>query len=58
MASSAADAFDTAEQTCESQYPGCGCAEQAPVAEDGKQGDFSTPVPVRCDSGQCTTYIP
>jgi hypothetical protein len=50
--------FDTAEATCEGQYPACGCPAAQTSAEDGKSGDEST-IMVRCTAvGSCSTFIP
>lgn len=51
-------AFDSAEATCVSQYPGCGCPANQTIAEDGKSGDENT-IMVRCTAvGSCSTFIP
>lgn len=51
------DAFKTAEATCRGQYPGCGCATQSPVADDGSAagGGNPGPVAVACNAGTCET---
>lgn len=49
-------AFAIAEQTCESQYPACGCAQLPTTADDGKSEQDGTIV-VKCDAGTCKTSV-
>ena len=49
-------AFEAAEQICGQQYPGCGCAGQPTLAEDGYSIGVN-PVAVKCGGGTCATYI-
>jgi hypothetical protein len=49
-------AFDRAEAVCRPMYPRCGCPAHPPVTDDGAAADFSTPIPVECRAGTCTTY--
>jgi hypothetical protein len=59
VSASASAAFDAAEATCESQYPGCGCAQAPTTAEDGKTATSGNDqIQVACMSGQCMTFIP
>jgi hypothetical protein len=51
-------AFDAAEMTCQSQYPGCGCAAMPTTTEDGKTSMDDTLIQVDCLSGKCSTYLP
>lgn len=44
-----AQAFAAAEMQCEAQYPACGCAEQAPSADDGTMFDSQTGLPASVD---------
>lgn len=54
LSKSAQAAFEADEQVCESQYPGCGCAQFPTQAEDGKTGAIA----VHCIDTQCMTYAP
>ena len=51
-------AFEAAEAVCQSQYPGCGCAQFETMAEDGyssfTDGDFAA----TCQAGLCRTSVP
>ncbi len=50
--------FTAAETTCVGQYPGCGCAAVATIAQDGKSGPENT-IQVNCTAvGSCSTFIP
>lgn len=49
-------AFESAEATCKSQYPGCGCPAMPPKAEDGETSTTSS-FAVSCVSGSCTTKV-
>jgi hypothetical protein len=49
--------FTAAEQTCEAQYPACGCAEGATTTDTG-QVVTGLNAPVECLTGTCTTYTP
>jgi hypothetical protein len=49
-------AFDAAEAECLAQYPGCGCAPDETIAEDGNRSDFS--IELECSGGTCSTYVP
>lgn len=49
--------FNAAEQTCDSQYPACGC-HNSPTMTDSGQTPTSTSAPVECLMGTCTTYVP
>jgi hypothetical protein len=57
ISSAESAAFGAAEATCEAQYPGCGCAQQPTVAEDGKSADESL-IQVDCLSGSCGSFVP
>jgi len=50
-------AFDAAEQACDSQYPGCGCAERPTQAEDGNTGFDPATFGVACDAGTCRSRV-
>lgn len=52
-----AKAFNEAEAVCASQYPGCGCPTEPPIADDGKSGDPAM-IQVDCIEGQCKTFLP
>lgn len=54
IAASQASAFAADEAACAASYPACGCAAQQTKAEDGNSGDIQ----VKCDAGQCKTYVP
>lgn len=56
IASGAKAALDEAEATCASQYPDCDCAQFPTQAEDGKTADDGA-IAVRCDAGQCGTWV-
>ena len=47
--------FTTAEDTCRQSYPGCGCASEPTLAEDGSTGP-ETELAVACNLGVCETY--
>lgn len=51
-------AFDIAEATCDSQYPGCGCAQDMTEAEDGQRSHDPEAFAVACISGTCRSLIP
>lgn len=52
------NAFDAAEQTCESQYPQCGCDAQPTKTDTGQTVTDVNQVKVECRNGTCTTYLP
>ncbi len=59
ISKSAKSAFDSAEATCEAQYPGCGCAQGPTSAEDGKSTTTESAIQVTCTpGGACSTLIP
>jgi hypothetical protein len=49
--------FNAAETICDAQYPGCGCAAQGVVAEDGTLVPFGSEnlIVAKCDNGQCAS---
>jgi hypothetical protein len=54
--------FRNDEAICESEYPGCGCASQGILADDGQRTLDSSRVHVRCSMGTaggstCMTYV-
>ncbi|MSP60993.1 MAG: hypothetical protein EXR72_11740 [Myxococcales bacterium] len=49
--------FEAAEKICEAQYPGCGCASQPTVADDGKSESQGHPIAVSCVAGKCRTSV-
>lgn len=52
-------AFLAAESLCEAQYPGCGCAAMAPLAEDGYSAlAGGSDIAAHCVAGACASYIP
>ncbi len=56
LATSDKAAFEAAEKTCGEQYPGCGCASQMTMAEDGYSAG-ANPIAVKCAGGKCATYV-
>lgn len=50
-------AFEEAEAICDSQYPGCGCPSGPVVAEDGNAA-WHDAIAVKCEAGQCMSYVP
>ncbi len=50
-------AFDEAEAICQSQYPGCGCPNGPPLAEDGNSA-WNDAIDVKCEGGQCMSFVP
>ncbi len=50
------DRFSDAEQTCEEQYPPCGCASHRVDTEDGDNVYSAKDVGVACVEGSCSTY--
>jgi hypothetical protein len=57
LARSAEVAFTRTETTCSAGYPGCECAQQPTMAEDGRTNIQGT-IDVRCTGGACETYVP
>ena len=55
---SAQAAFAAAEATCESQYPGCGCAAYQTMAEDGYATFDNSLFAATCDAGTCRSSMP
>jgi hypothetical protein len=51
-------AFGAAEQTCRSQYPGCGCPAGPISTEEGQTTTDASAVDVKCRGGVCTTFAP
>jgi hypothetical protein len=51
-------AFEAAEATCASQYPGCECAPGPTSAEDGDSSQDPSAIVVDCVMGSCATSIP
>ncbi len=51
-------AFGQAEAVCESQYPGCGCAQQPTAADDGNSTFDESSIQVTCLMGNCSTFVP
>lgn len=49
--------FNAAEAVCDSQYPGCGCAQDATRAEDGKTAWGQEAFGVSCDGFQCRSHV-
>ncbi len=58
IAKSEATAYQAAEQTCQSQYPDCGCASMPTVAEDGRVALSNGPVVPVCKAGVCLATVP
>lgn len=56
LATSDKPAFEAAEKICGEQYPGCGCASQPTLAEDGYSAGVN-PIAVKCAGGKCATYV-
>jgi hypothetical protein len=50
--------FGAAEAICESQYPGCGCAQQPTMADDGNASADESLIKVSCSMSACTTFVP
>jgi hypothetical protein len=50
--------FSAAETICESQYPGCGCAQQPTMADDGNASADESLIKVSCSMGICATFVP
>lgn len=50
-------AFDAAEALCDSQYPGCGCAQDATLAEDGNKAWGQDAFGVSCDAFKCRSHV-
>ena len=40
------------------QYPGCGCAAQPTVADDGDSAPDVDAIAVACSDGQCRSFVP
>jgi len=54
----AKDKFAAAEATCEGQYPGCGCASFATLAQDGFSGFGADDIfGAKCTGGVCQSYV-
>ncbi len=58
VAKSEATAYQAAEATCRAQYPGCGCASEPTVAEDGQIALWNSPVVAVCKAGACMATVP
>jgi len=50
-------AFTAAEEICDSQYPGCGCAQGQTVAEDGQAAYGTDAFGVSCVVDQCMSHV-
>ena len=50
-------AFSTSETQCESQYPGCGCAQFMTQAEDGYSSFTNSDFAAKCDAGVCRSFV-
>lgn len=57
ITASEVEAFEAAETICESQYPGCGCAPQPTLAEDGNPVLDPATVLATCTMGACSSYV-
>lgn len=52
------DKFAAAEATCEGQYPGCGCASFATLAQDGFSAFGADDIfGAKCTAGLCQSYV-
>lgn len=51
-------AFESAEATCDSQYPECDCAPFPTLAEDGNEVMDANALAVTCQMGACMSYVP
>ncbi len=51
-------AFEAAEAVCQSQYPGCGCAQFETMAEDGYSSFNDADFVATCQAGICRTSVP
>ncbi|MEY3015399.1 MAG: hypothetical protein RIT45_4134 [Pseudomonadota bacterium] len=51
-------AFAAAEKLCQSQYPGCGCAQFETVAEDGYSTWQDNEFVAKCQEGVCRATVP
>ena len=51
-------AFEAAEAVCQSQYPGCGCAQFETMAEDGYSSFDSASFAATCVDGLCRASVP
>lgn len=51
-------AFDAAEATCETQYPGCGCAQSPTMTEEGSTAVDESLIQAQCTAGACMSYVP
>jgi hypothetical protein len=49
--------FTGLETQCNATYPACGCAAQAPFADDGSRLRFEDSAGVACVAGVCTTFV-
>ncbi|MFO0588445.1 MAG: hypothetical protein U0441_12925 [Polyangiaceae bacterium] len=58
IASTAQSDFAAAEATCESQYPGCGCAQGPTMTDEGSTAIDEAMIQVQCSGGMCMTYVP
>lgn len=60
IASTASASFAAAEATCDAMYPGCGCAEEPTMTDDGgtvPAGSGASGIVVECVMGVCTTSV-
>ncbi len=54
----AKDKFAAAEATCQGQYPGCGCASFATLAQDGFSAFGADDIfGAKCTAGLCQSYV-
>lgn len=51
-------AFAAAEAVCQSQYPGCGCAQFETMAEDGYSSFSDADFQATCVAGLCRASVP
>lgn len=49
--------FQDLEARCDATYPPCGCAAQAPLADDGSRLRINEKPGVTCQQGKCTTFV-
>lgn len=57
MNKAALPGFEAAEKTCQSQYPGCGCASMMTVAEDGVVVQKPEELVAHCAAGVCVSKV-
>lgn len=58
IAASEREAFDAAEAICQPMWPGCRCAPQPTMADDGTNASLGGEPVVECNAGTCTTTYP